>query len=130
MHELGCELSWAVDGPPVGVWAVASGTFSIMMHQVLTLRSDGTGVLHSWSALRGEDEVLVKWEHSGSGKLAIAMLSPPDEDDEEDDHWEIVNYRSTQIQNEAGGFTAVLCDTERSSFWLLDGPVEFRGKAE
>src|SRR5262245_51340211 len=51
------DLSWAVDGPPVGVWSAAYGTAVIVMGEVLVLRADGTGVLHSSSVMHGREDL-------------------------------------------------------------------------
>jgi len=49
---------WAVDGPSVGIWRTNSGSATMLMSSVLTLRSNGTGTLVEHSTLFGETEFL------------------------------------------------------------------------
>jgi hypothetical protein len=124
------DLEWAVEGPPIGLWRTAHGSFDMMMQDALWLAPDGTGYLRCHSAMRDEETVPVRWKHLEKGTLAIDMVLPDDDPTDEPD-WETVRYRSTVINVDAGGAAIrVLCNVSRDErlgqqFWNLVGPIAF-----
>jgi hypothetical protein len=75
------DLEWAVEGPPVGMWLTALGSFDLLMQDTLWLAPDGTGYLQRRSVMSGGETFPVLWKQPRSGTLAIVMLFP------EDDPW-------------------------------------------
>ncbi len=121
------DLAWAVEGPPIGIWATSNGTFNNMMQDQLTLRPDGTGHLNSRSVLRGEEYFPVMWQQVEPGVVKIDMLFP-DDDPQRDNDWETVRYGATIKTNDVGGSVPVLKNVDDDVFWTLIGPIELRSR--
>jgi hypothetical protein len=116
------DLAWAVEGPPIGIWATAGGTADMLMHDRLSLRPDGTGHLRSTSVMRGEETYPVMWWHEGPGVLKITMLLPGD-DPNAPPEWETVRYAAALASNDLTTAAPVLKNTDDDVFWTLTGPV-------
>ena len=121
------DLKWAVDEPPIGVWATSNGTFDTMMQDRLSFRPDGTGYLYSRSVLRGEETFPVMWEQVEPGVLKIDMLFPDDDPNRPND-WETVRYTASMKANDVGGSVPVLKNVDEDVFWTLVGPIELRSR--
>ena len=117
------DLSWAVDTPPIGIWATACGTFGVMMSDTLCFSADGTGYLLSRSVMRGEERLEFRWKHAGPGHLEIAVVHPEEELD-----WEPVHYCRAVVTNDTGS-EEVLRNVSGEDFWYLLGPVTYVGPA-
>ena len=116
------DLKWAVDGPPIGVWLTANGTFDNMMQDRLSLRADGTGYLYSRSALRGEETLSLVWRQSEPGVLKVDIFFP-DDDPDRPYEWESVRYVAAMRENDVGGAVPVLKNVDEDVFWTLVGPI-------
>lgn len=117
------DLSWAVHGPPIGVWTTALGTADVLLRDVLTLLPNGIGWLESRSALRGIERFPVQWKHVQPGMLELARLLPED-DPRAEPEWEPVLYGVADIENDVGGKCQILRNTHNDVFWVLAGPVK------
>lgn len=118
------DLSWAVNGPPLGVWTTALGTAEVLIRDVLTLLPNGTGFLESRSALRGVERFPVMWKHLQPGKLELARLLPED-DPMAEPEWEPVHYCLANVEDDFGRRSQVLRNIANDVFWVLAGPVKF-----
>lgn len=116
------DLKWAVEGPPIGVWRTANGTFDTMMQDRLSLRADGTGYLHSRSVLQGEETFSLVWRQIEPGVLKVDMFFP-DDDPERPNEWETVCYVAAMKENDVGGAVPVLKNADGHVFWTLVGPI-------
>jgi hypothetical protein len=124
------DLRWAVDGPPLGIWATVSGTADLLMQEALGLLPDGSGFLENRSVLRGVERVPVVWTHVAPGLLSLAVLYPEDSPDEEP-LWQSVRYGCAVVRIDAGGAeVAVLRNIDDATFWNLSGPIGFVGPAK
>jgi hypothetical protein len=100
------------------------------MGEELILRADGTGAITSCSAMTGEEQVAVNWAHRGPGRVELTLLFPGQEGEDHFTSEVVVQYHATQIRNEAGGLTAVLCDVDGESFGPLSGRLALVSKIE
>jgi hypothetical protein len=121
------DLHWAVDGPPLGIWATVAGTADLLMQETLALLPDGTGFLESCSVLRGAERLRVMWTHVAPGLLSLAVLYPEDDPGDEP-LCESVRYCCAVVRIDAGGAeVAVLRNVDDAAFWTLSGPIGFLG---
>ncbi|MBK6687112.1 MAG: hypothetical protein IPG45_21770 [Deltaproteobacteria bacterium] len=116
------DLTWAVEGAPIGTWTTSRGTFDAMMQDVLTLAVDGTGWLRTRSAMRGIQLFPVMWRHPEPGVLELAMLFP-DDDPKEPPFFETVRYTAVTVEHDVGLPRGVLQNTDDDVFWNLAGPI-------
>ena len=121
------DLHWAVDGPPLGIWATVTGTADVVMHETLELLPGGTGFLESRSVLRGVERLSVMWTHVAPGAaVARGAVSRRPSDDEP--LWQSVRYGCAVMRIDAGGAeVAVLRNVDDAAFWNLSGPIGFLG---
>jgi hypothetical protein len=127
----GSDLRWAVEGPPVGAWAVPYGTAGVLMGEELVLRADGTGTLTTSSVMSGEEEIALKWVHSGpAGWTSPCRFRREKGKQKTFPSPLVVRYHARQIHNEAGALTTVLCDVGGENFGPLGGPLAFVGDIE
>jgi hypothetical protein len=121
------DLHWAVDGPPLGIWATVTGTADVVMQETLELLPGGTGFLESRSVLRGVERLSVMWTYVAPGLLSLAVLYPEDHPDDEP-LWQSVRYGCAVMRIDAGGAeVAVLRNVDDAAFWNLSGPIGFLG---
>lgn len=121
------DLTWAVDGAPIGLWVTARGTADALMQDILCLFADGTGYLESRSGLRGEENFPVMWRHVEPGQIQLAMLLPED-DSLAEPEWETVRYASVIRTTDTGDELRVLQNTTDDAFWTLSGPIAFQSE--
>jgi hypothetical protein len=124
---MSADLHWAVDGPPLGIWATVTGTADLVMQETLGLLPDGTGFLETRSALRGVERFPLMWKYVEPGKLAFSVLYPED-DPADEPLWQDVRYACATVRIDAGGAeVAVLRNADDAQFWNLSGPIGFVG---
>lgn len=121
------DLSWAVEGPPLGLWVTNKGTADQLMRDSLYMAPNGTGFVRTQSLLRGEETLPIMWRHRGPGLLSIAQLLPED-DPEADPEWEKVRYTDAATSNDVADNIRVLKNIDNDTFWTLTGPVSFLSK--
>lgn len=127
---------WAVDGPPVGVWRTAQGSFDNVSIAELTLRPDGTGLEeHFGSMLEGQPlSLLWRWERPG--ELRIFPIFEDGERPERDSDWDVFRYRADWRVFDIGEGPILINEGRRpddvlipaGGFWNLFAPVWLVGR--
>ena len=120
---------WAVEGPPVGRWQTASGSFEVAMQSHFVFHPNGTGELVQGNAFGLEQPILFEWKHISSGELRVFTkyadipLTEQELEKNNEENWSTVSYTADTITNDAGAFpvlrdkTPSFPDTFPVSFW-------------
>lgn len=126
---------WAVQGPPVGVWRTAEGSFSAVAASVLTLRPDGTGTVEHVSPLSGDRLMHLLWRFREPGRLELFQSEHADALPREDGDWDVVPYKADWRRWDVGAGPVLVNDGTQGwfpadGFWTLLAPVHLVGRAE
>ena len=101
---------WAVEGPPIGRWQTASGSFEVAMQTHIVFHSNGTGELQQGNAFGLREPIPFEWKHISSGELRVFLIYPDIPlteqvlEKDNDENWNKISYTTDTITTDVGTF--------------------------